>query len=711
VRGYGQFCPIARGSEVLAERWTPIILRNVLMGCRTFNGIAAGAPGLSRALLTRRLQELQRAGVIDIRPKPEGRGSIYEPTAQGRELWEVLRALGDWAERWMDVTPEQAEPDVVLWSWCESFLRKDRLPDRRVVVRFELTVRTGKRIRTWLLLDRREGEICSFDPGFGDDLVVKIVDPLAFARWHLGLIEWPAALGAGGIEVDGPPELRRALPTWNAGPEVHARLRTEHERVAGSPPRAAPEARDRRSLDRPTDLVPGFRGRLITPDDADYDRARALWNGAIDRRPAVIARCSTPSDVAAAIRFGRERGLPLTVRGGGHGVAGAAVCDDGLVVDFSSMKAISVDPARATATVQAGVRWGELDAVTQAVGLATTGGTMSRTGVAGLTLGGGLGWLMRRHGLTVDNLLSADIVTADGERLTASEHDHPDLLWGLRGGGGGFGAVTSFTYRVHPVGPEVLAGLVLWDLDDAPAVLAAYRDFTASAPPEVAAAIALRRAPQAPFLPPGLHGRPICAVLLAAFGDAALMEERLAALRAFGRPLLDLVRFRPYTDLQSMLDGANPDGWHYYWKSTGLTHLTDDVIAALVEHAAQAQSPASYAVLFHLGGAVAGVDDAATAYSRRTVPFELNVNAVCPPPGHLLASEAAWARRVVSAFGPRAAGVYVNFLDRDDAARLPDAFSPATWRRLVELRRHYDPEGVFTNPALSNETVASRYET
>ncbi|MGH9119303.1 MAG: winged helix-turn-helix transcriptional regulator [Acidimicrobiales bacterium] len=213
MRGYGQFCPIARGSEVLAERWTPIILRNVLLGCRTFNDIAAGAPGVSRALLTRRLRELARAGVIEIRPKPGSRGSLYEPTPQGRELWDVLRALGGWAERWMEVRPEHAEPDVVLWSWCESFLRRDLLPDHRVVIRFEFTVRTGRRLKTWLLIEGHDAEICSFDPGFGEDLVVFVEEPLTFARWHLGLVGWADALRSGALRVEGDRHLRRVLPT------------------------------------------------------------------------------------------------------------------------------------------------------------------------------------------------------------------------------------------------------------------------------------------------------------------------------------------------------------------------------------------------------------------------------------------------------------------------------------------------------------------
>jgi DNA-binding HxlR family transcriptional regulator len=227
MRSYGQFCPIARGSEILAERWTPIILRNLLLGCRTFNELAAGAPGLSRALLARRLRELERAGVLEIRPKPNSRGSVYEPTPAGEDLAGVLEAIGGWAERWTELTGEHADPDVVLWSWRQSFLRRELLPDRRVVVRFEFT-RQARWVRLWCLVEHRQLEICRFDPGFGDDLMVAIHDPLAFARWHLGRVEWAATLRAGGITVTGPRSLARALPTWNAGPQENAGIRAEH---------------------------------------------------------------------------------------------------------------------------------------------------------------------------------------------------------------------------------------------------------------------------------------------------------------------------------------------------------------------------------------------------------------------------------------------------------------------------------------------------
>jgi FAD/FMN-containing dehydrogenase/DNA-binding HxlR family transcriptional regulator len=699
VRTYGQFCPIARGSEVLAERWTPIIVRNVLLGCRTFNEIAAGAPGLSRALLTRRLQQLQRAGVITARPKPGGHGSLYEPTRAGRELWTVLAAISDWAQQWTDVGDEHADPETVVWSWTQAYLRTDLLPDHRVVVRFDFHKRE-RPARLWLHIERRAGELCRTDPGFGDDVVVTVNDPLAFARWHLGLLDWGQALRADGISVEGPTPLRRALPTWNGSPEHHARTRARSRRtpdgVAELPVEADPPRREpQRGASGGTGEIPGFGGEVVRPEDNGYDQARAVWNGAIDRRPALIARCTSATDVAAAIRYARDRDLQLAVRGGGHGVAGAAVCDGGMVVDLGPMKRVVVDPAAATVTAQGGVLWAELDAATQAFGLATTGGIVSHTGIGGLTLGGGLGWLMRRFGLTVDNLMAAEVVDVEGNQLSVDERRHPDLLWGLRGGGGGLGVVTSFTYRLHPVGPQVLAGQVLWDLVDAPEVLAAHRDYMADAPREVATIVTLRRAPALDHLPVELHGRPVCAIGMLALAEPRVDERLLAPLRGVGRPLLDLVRHRPYANLQQLNDATVPHGWHYYWKGAGLGPLDDAAFATMVDQAARARSPWSFAVLFQLGGAVADVEPDDTAYSRRDVAHELNVNAAWLPHEPLAEHETDWARSFVAALEPHHEGVYVNFLDRDDESRAATAFSPEARHKLAALRAELDPDGLL----------------
>lgn len=686
MRPYGQFCPIARASEIFAERWTPIILRNLLYGCTTFTELASGAPGISRTLLSQRLRELERAGVIEIRAKPNGNGSTYELTSSGLELWGVLQAIGDWGAKWLELAPATASPDVVLWSWCNGFLERDRLPDRRVLVRFDFPDQPKPRHRLWLLADSHGAEICHTHPGFDEDLVVVVADPPTFARWHLGLLEWGDALRADAIRVSGPRDLARALPTWNRRrTPPHDRRRPGH----APKPRAATVGRADRSA-----VIPGFGGHLLRPGDDAYDAARMLWNGLIDRRPAYIAQCQTTNDVVAALRFGRDRDLLIAVRGGGHGVAGTAVCDDGLVLDLSAMKDIGVQAAAHRAQAGPGVVWGELDAATQAFGLATTGGVVSHTGVGGLTLGGGIGWLMRRHGLTVDNLEAAEVVTADGAVVMASGDEHPNLMWGLRGGGGNFGVVTSFVYRLHHVGPQILAGPVLWPLDDAPTILRSYRDVVAAAPREVATIVTLRRVPPLPSLPTALHGRPVCMITMCYVGDPSAGKQALRPLREVGRPLLDLIDHRDYTDLQSLADATVPHGWHYYWKTANLPPIGNDVIDVLVEHAARIRSPWSYAMLFHLGGAVAEVSDDATAYAHRNTGHNLNINAVWLPDANNGPEEVAWARDFSTAMGPYSTGAYVNFLDHDDRDRIPAAYG-GHYGRLVALKDHYDPDNVF----------------
>ena len=375
--------------------------------------------------------------------------------------------------------------------------------------------------------------------------------------------------------------------------------------------------------------IDGFRGRLISADHADYDIARAVWNGAIDRRPRLIARCIGTADVVAAVRFARDHDLEIAIRGGGHNVAGTAVCDDGIVIDLSAMRAVRVDPADRRAWVQGGALWGDVDHETQAHGLATTGGIVSHTGVAGLTLGGGVGWLMRKHGLTVDNLLAVDVVTADGELLRASEDEHPDLFWALRGGGGNFGVVTSFEFRLHSVGPTVLAGPILWDATDAGEVLRFYRDFVRDAPDELGTVVRFGAAPPLPVIPEDLHWRPVVMVGTCYAGPIEDGEQVLRPLRAFRTPLLDLVGPTPYVGFQSALDSTVVHGWNYYWKSTHLPELRDDLIDVIAEHAFSCSSPRSYVAMFHLGGAVSRVAEGALGHSAHR-PFQMEHRHVRP---------------------------------------------------------------------------------
>lgn len=324
-----------------------------------------------------------------------------------------------------------------------------------------------------------------------------------------------------------------------------------------------------------TQFRSSFRGALLRPGEEGYEQTRRIWNGAIDRRPALIARCVGADDVATAVRFGREHDLRISVRGGGHAVAGHAVCDDGMMIDLSLMKSVAVDPAARTAKAEAGLLWSEFDKATQPHGLATTGGIISHTGIAGLTLGGGLGHLMRKHGLTVDNLRSADLVTAEGESLHVDARTEPELFWGLRGGGGNFGIVTSFEYDLHPVGPIVLGGPIIWPLAQAPEVLRFVRDFADDAPDELGITVGARLAPPMPFLTPDQYGKPVVLLLLVWSGDVAEGRRAIEPLRGLGKPLADVVRPVPYLTIQSMLDGGAPHGMHYYWKSHGRRRTRD----------------------------------------------------------------------------------------------------------------------------------------
>jgi FAD/FMN-containing dehydrogenase len=446
-------------------------------------------------------------------------------------------------------------------------------------------------------------------------------------------------------------------------------------------------------------LAASFRGEVLAPASPGYDAARRVWNGAIDRRPACIARCTGVADVVAAVRVARERDLVIAVRGGGHNVAGTAVCDDGMVIDLSAMRAVLVDPGDRTAWVQGGALWGDVDHETQAHGLATTGGIVGHTGVAGLTLGGGLGFLMRRHGLAVDNLVEAELVTADGRVVRASADEHPGLFWALRGGGGNFGVVTSLRFALHPVGPLVMAGPVFWAAEDATDVLRWYRGFAAAAPDELGSVVRLGTIPPLPGIPADLHWRPAIAVICCHAGAVADGERAVRPLRRLGTPLLDLLGPAPYAAFQGGFDDTVPHGWHYHWKGTDLARLSDEVIAAIAGHAFAAGSPRSYAAIFHLGGAVARVPRDATAYAARDVAHHVVVDAAWLPgeSGERAASETAWARRFLDALRPhRAGGVYVNFLDADDAAdRVGEAYDAATRRRLAEVKAAYDPDNVF----------------
>jgi FAD/FMN-containing dehydrogenase len=443
------------------------------------------------------------------------------------------------------------------------------------------------------------------------------------------------------------------------------------------------------------DLRARFRGALLRPGEEGYEESRRVWNGAIDRRPALIARCAGADDVQEALRFARERDLPVSVRGGGHGVAGHAVCDDGVMIDLSLMKAVLVDPAARVARAAGGLLWSELDLATQRHGLATTGGTISHVGIGGLTLGGGFGHLMRRHGLTVDNLRAVDLVTADGGRLRVDAQSEPELFWGLRGGGGNFGIATAFEYDLHPVGPIVLGGPVYWPLEQAPEVLRRLRELAPDAPDELGVMLVAHRAPPLPFLPPGRYGTPVLGLLLVWSGDIAEGMRATAPLRAVGTPLGDLVRPVPYRAVQTLIDGSAPKGTHAYWRSHRLPELSDAVIDKIVALVESLTSPLSLLNGWAIGGAASRVAADATAVGEREVGFELRLISVWPPGDPDGERHTAWVREGWEALRPYGAGrQYATFLSDEGLAGVRAAYGDRL-ARLVALKDAYDPTNVF----------------
>ena len=440
-------------------------------------------------------------------------------------------------------------------------------------------------------------------------------------------------------------------------------------------------------------LAAQVRGRVIRPADAEYDEARAVWNWSIDRRPALIVRCAGAADVIAALAHARAHGLQVAVRGAGHNVTGSSVCDAGLVVDLSAMRGMHLDTAARTVRVEPGLTWAEVARELQAFGLAAAGGYVSSTGVGGLTLGGGLGWLVRKHGLACDNLVSADVVTADGRSLRASATENPDLFWALRGGGGNFGVVTSFEFRVHPLG-MVLAGLVIHPAGRAREVLRLFRELTAEAPDELTCGAILFHAPPAPFVPAEAHGAPVIAVGGVYAGPPEEGEKAVAALRAFGPPVADIFQPMPFSAAQTMADPLWPRG-HQYWKSSFLRGLPDEAIDVVIEHFASIPSPMTPVLIDHNGGgAIARVAAEETAFGHRGFTFNLLISSIWSDAADS-ASNVGWTRRFMSAMQPHSADAqYVNYLGAEGDERPADVFG-ASYDRLVAVKDAYDPQNVF----------------
>jgi FAD binding domain/Berberine and berberine like len=448
-------------------------------------------------------------------------------------------------------------------------------------------------------------------------------------------------------------------------------------------------------------LRAAMTGPVIRPADPDYDQARRVWNAGIDRRPALIARCASPADVAAAVTFAAGHGLEITVRGGAHSMSGASVADGGLMIDLSQLNQVSVDPQAKRARAGGGALLAGLDAATQAHGLAVPAGIVSHTGVGGLTLGGGMGWLTRQAGLSIDNLVSAQVVTADGRIQRAAADENPDLFWAVRGGGGNFGVVTEFEFRLHQVGPTVQLGLLFWELEQGPDVLRLAREIIAALPRELNIIIAGLNAPPAPFVPEQHHHQPGYALVVAGFGSAGQHHQVMTRIRQALPPLWELNTPMPYVALQQMLDEANAWGFHTYDKGTYLENLSDEAIEVVADHLPRKTSPLSGVFFYRLDQAYSEVGDDDTAFSGGRSPrYAVFIVAICPTP-QLLAADRTWARSLWEALRPHSfgAGAYVNAMTEFEAARVRAAYGSAKYQRLATIKGKYDPQNLFRHNA------------
>jgi len=437
-----------------------------------------------------------------------------------------------------------------------------------------------------------------------------------------------------------------------------------------------------------------IKGSVVRPEDSNYDEVRKIWNAMIDRRPAAIVQCADSADVQRAISFAGENRLELTIRGAGHNIAGNAICENGMMIDLSTLRKVSVDANKRRALVDPGATLGDFDAAAQAHGLATPVGINSTTGIAGLTLGGGFGWLTRQHGLTIDQLLSAEVVTADGQKRVASEKENADLFWALRGGGGNFGVVTKFEFALHPVGPEVLAGLLVFPLQEGKQVLSRYREFMKSAPEELNVWIVMRKAPPLPFLPETVHGKEVVVFAVFYAGDLAKGQKLVDQVRGFGSLQGEHVGPAPYANWQQAFDPLLTAGARNYWKSHNFTELSDGIFNTMIEYAGKLPSPHCEVILACISGAANRVAPDATAYRHRDAKFIMNVHGRWESPADDQKC-IAWPRELFKAASPFAsAGAYVNFMTEEEGDRVAAVYG-ANYQRLSEIKRKYDPNNLF----------------
>jgi FAD/FMN-containing dehydrogenase len=441
-------------------------------------------------------------------------------------------------------------------------------------------------------------------------------------------------------------------------------------------------------------LKTNVKGHVVLPDDPNYDEVREIWNAMIDRRPAVIVQCADANDVSHIIRFTRENGLELSIRGAGHNIAGNAVCDNGVMIDLSTMKNVRIDAHNRRAYVEPGATLGDFDKAAQVHGLATPVGINSTTGIAGLTLGGGFGWLTRKYGLTIDNLVSAEVIAADGNKIRTSENENADLFWAIRGGGGNFGVVTEFEFDLHPVGPEILAGLIVFPFSQAKQVLTQYRKFAESAPEELNVWVVLRKAPPLPFLPENVHGKEVIVLAVFYAGDIAEGEKLIEPLRSFGDAYGEHIGVQPYVAWQQAFDPLLTRGARNYWKSHNFTELRDGVLDAIAEFASKLPSSQCEIFIAFIAGASNRVSADATAYYHRDAKFVLNVHGRWDEVAHDDIC-IKWAREFFQASAPYAsAGAYVNFMTEEEGDRVAAAYG-SNYERLVQIKKRYDPENIF----------------
>ncbi len=444
------------------------------------------------------------------------------------------------------------------------------------------------------------------------------------------------------------------------------------------------------------ELAGKIRGSVHLPGDPAYDEACRIWNAMIERRPALVVRPAADGDVAEAIAFARQHRLPLSVRGGGHNVAGAALSDGGVTIDMSKRRAVTVGPGAKIVRVEAGATWKDVDAVTQEHGLVVPSGIVAATGVAGFTLGAGFGWTSRKFGFAADNLVSADVVTADGKARTVNAANEPDLFWALRGGGGNFAVVTAFTFRAHGHGPQALCGMVVHPFHRAADVIRLFREVTATAPDELTCLLVLRKAPPAPFIPQVLHGKPIAGIIAHWTGDPAKGADAMRPIKDFGPPVADTIAPQPFVAFQTSLDGGQPFGRRYYWKSHELRALSDGLDSVLIDHGGRIASPFSAILVMQMDGAPARVPSDATSVGIRSADYTVVVQGAWEDPAED-AAHIGWAREAFDAVTPFASGgVYMNFLTAEESGgRLRAAYSDAVYDRLRRVKAAYDPENIL----------------